>query len=194
MSPFSFFQTNTHGAEKLYSMVRDYVGDAKGKTVFDLYCGTGTIGMIASKEAKEVIGVEIIKEAVEMADENRKLNGIENARFIAGDVKDVIRDLKESPDTIILDPPRDGVHPSCIGDVLAFNAKEIVYVSCNPKSLARDLSVLTGNGYELQKIRCMDMFPHTHHVETVVCLSKKNMKSKDHVEIGVDAEDYHKIK
>ena len=172
ISPFSFFQTNTHGAEKLYSIVREYVGDAKGKTVFDLYCGTGTIGMIASKEASKVIGVEIIKEAVDMANENRKLNNIDNAEFIAGDVKEVIKNLDTNPDIIILDPPRDGIHKDAIKDVIDFNAKEIVYVSCNPKSLARDLVILTEAGYDIKKIRCMDMFPHTHHVETVCSLSK----------------------
>lgn len=173
ISPFSFFQTNSLGAEKLYSIVRDFMGSADNKVVFDLYCGTGTIGQIAAGKAKKVIGIELIEEAVIAANENAKLNGLNNCKFIAGDVAEAIKTIKEKPDVIILDPPRSGVHPKALDYVIKFDAKEIVYVSCNPKSLVVDLSVLEGNGYKVEKTLLMDMFPNTPHVETVVKLIKK---------------------
>lgn len=174
ITPFSFFQTNSKGAEKLYSIVREFMGDSDSKTVFDLYCGTGTIGQIVAPKAKKVIGVEIIEEAVEAANENAKLNGLENCKFIAGDVAKVIKDVKENPDIIILDPPRAGVHPVALKYVVDFNPKDIIYVSCNPKSLANDLKYLKENGYEVEKVKVMDLFPHTPHVETIVSLKREN--------------------
>ncbi|PJI06890.1 MULTISPECIES: 23S rRNA (uracil(1939)-C(5))-methyltransferase RlmD [Clostridium] len=173
ISPFSFFQTNSKGAEKLYSRVLEFLGDVSNKTVFDLYCGTGTIGQLVSKKAEKVIGIELIEEAVEAAKENTKLNGISNCEFIAGDVAKVIKEVKEKPDVIILDPPRPGVHPTAMKYVIEFNAKEIVYVSCNPKTLVNDLKVLTAYGYEAKKVKIVDMFPMTGHVETVVKLYRK---------------------
>lgn len=173
ISPFSFFQTNSLGAEKLYSIVRDFMGDANSKVVFDLYCGTGTIGQIAAGKAKKVIGIELIEEAVVAANENAKLNGLDNCNFIAGDVAVTIKTVKEKPDVIILDPPRSGVHPKALDYVIKFNAPEIVYVSCNPKSLVVDLKVLEERGYVIEKTLLMDMFPNTPHVETVVKLYKK---------------------
>jgi len=172
ISPFSFFQTNSKGAEKLYSIVRDFMGDAKSKTVFDLYCGTGTIGQIAAHNAKKVIGIELIEEAVIAARENAKLNGIENCEFIAGDVAKAIKDVTEKPDIIILDPPRPGVHPDALKYVAKFDPEDIVYVSCNPKSLVEDLKVLISEGYKVEKVKAMDMFPHTGHVECVVLMSR----------------------
>ena len=168
----SFFQTNTKGAEVLYGMVKDFLGDTDSKVVFDLYCGTGTIGQIVAPNAEKVIGIELIEAAVESANTNAKRNGLNNCQFIAGDVAEVIKNVKEKPDLIILDPPRPGVHPKALKYVIDFNAKDIIYVSCNPKTLATDLQVLVENGYVMKKVKVMDMFPHTPHVETVVLLDK----------------------
>ncbi|MFQ9614426.1 MAG: 23S rRNA (uracil(1939)-C(5))-methyltransferase RlmD, partial [Clostridium butyricum] len=177
ISPFSFFQTNTKGAEQLYSMVRDFMGDSENKVVFDLYCGTGTIGQIVAPKAKKVVGIELIEEAVEAAKENAKLNGLENCEFLAGDVAEIIKNVKDKPDIIILDPPRSGVHPKALDYVIKFNAPEIIYVSCNPKTLVTDLEVLTQKGYKVVQTKVKDMFPNTPHAETVVKLTKtKGMK------------------
>ena len=173
ISPFSFFQTNTKGAEDLYSIVREYMGDSDDKVVFDLYCGTGTIGQIVAPNAKKVVGIELIEEAVEAAKENAKFNGLNNCEFIAGDVAVTIKNVKDKPDIIILDPPRSGVHPKALDYVIKFNAKEIIYVSCNPKTLVNDLKVLTEAGYSIVKTRVKDMFPNTPHAETVVKLIKQ---------------------
>lgn len=172
ISPFSFFQTNTKGAEGLYSIVREYMGDSENKVVFDLYCGTGTIGQIVAPKAKKVVGIELIEEAVEAAKENAKLNGLNNCEFLAGDVAEIIKTVKDKPDIIILDPPRSGVHPKALDYVIKFKAKEIIYVSCNPKTLVNDLKVLTDSGYEIVKTRVKDMFPNTPHAEIVVKLVK----------------------
>ncbi|MDT8717074.1 23S rRNA (uracil(1939)-C(5))-methyltransferase RlmD [Clostridium sp. 19966] len=174
ISPFSFFQTNSLGAEKLYSMVRDFMGKADDQVVFDLYCGTGTIGQIAAGKAKKVVGLELIEEAVESARENSKLNGLENCSFIAGDVAKTIQEVTDKPDIIILDPPRSGVHPKAMEYVTKFDAPTIIYVSCNPKTLMNDLKVLTGRGYEIEKVKIMDMFPQTWHVECVVGIRRKD--------------------
>lgn len=172
VSTFSFFQTNSKGAEKLYSIVRDFAGDAENKVVFDLYCGTGTIGQIMSEKSKKVIGIEIVEEAVVAANENTKLNNITNCEFIAGDVLKKVDELNDKPDIIIVDPPRDGIHPKAIGKIIDFNAPEIVYVSCKPTSLVRDLQIFEESGYKTKKVKLMDMFPRTVHVETVVLMSK----------------------
>lgn len=172
ISPFSFFQTNSKGAEVLYSVVRDFAGDLKGKEVFDLYSGTGTIAQIMAPVAKKVTGIEIVAEAVEAAKENAKLNGLENCSFIAGDVLKEIENLKgQKPEMIILDPPREGIHPKAIHKIINFKCKEIVYVSCKPTSLAKDLEVFQQRGYIVEKVQCVDMFPYTAHVETIVALS-----------------------
>lgn len=173
ISPFSFFQTNSKGAEKLYSTALEFLGDASNKTVFDLYCGTGTIGQLVSSKAKKVIGIELVEEAVAAAKENAGLNGITNCTFIAGDVAKVITELTDKPDAIILDPPRPGVHPDAMKYVIKFNAPDIVYVSCNPKTLVTDLKVLAVAGYVVEKVKVVDMFPGTPHVETVVKLYRK---------------------
>ena len=173
ISPFSFFQTNSLGAEKLYSIVRDFMDSSDNKTVFDLYCGTGTIGQIAAPKAKKVVGIELIEEAVVSANENAKLNGLNNCEFIAGDVAVAIKEVKDKPDIIILDPPRSGVHPKALDHVIKFNASQIIYVSCNPKSLVVDLKILEEAGYKIEKTLLKDMFPNTPHVETVVKLNKK---------------------
>ena len=174
ISPFSFFQTNTKGAESLYSIVKDFMGDSEDKVVFDLYCGTGTIGQIVAGAAKKVVGIELIEEAVEAAKENAKLNGLNNCEFLAGDVAEIIKSVKDKPDIIILDPPRTGVHPKALDYVIKFDAPEIIYVSCNPKTLVTDLKVLTEKGYKVVKTKVKDMFPNTPHVECVVGLRRAN--------------------
>ncbi len=172
ISPFSFFQTNTKGAEKLYEMAREFIGNQNDKIVFDLYSGTGTIGQVMAQSAKKVYGIEIIEEAVVVANQNAKLNNLDNCEFIAGDVAKVVRNLKEKPDLIVVDPPRPGVHKDAIRDISSFEAKEIVYISCNPKTLVLDLVEFEKYGYKLEKVKCMDMFPNTPHVETCAKLIK----------------------
>lgn len=173
INPYAFFQTNTKGAEKLYCLVRDFLGESESKVVFDLYCGTGTIGQIVAPKAKKVLGIELIEEAVAAANENAAINGLDNCEFIAGDIAKVIKEIKDKPDSIILDPPRAGVHPTALDYVIEFDAKNIVYVSCNPKSLVVDLKEIINKGYKVEKVVLMDMFPHTPHVETVVKIVKK---------------------
>lgn len=174
ISVFSFFQTNSLGAEVLYEKARSYVGETNDKIVFDLYSGTGTIAQMLAKVAKKVIGVEIIEEAVEAAKINAELNGLTNCHFIAGDVLKVIDDIDEKPDIIVLDPPRDGIHPKALDKIIDYGVDRIVYISCKPTSLARDLEVLQARGYKLVKACAVDMFPQTYHCETVCLLSKLN--------------------
>ena len=172
ISPFSFFQTNTKGAEKLYTISREFVGDHEGKVLFDLYSGTGTIGQVMASAAKQVYGIELIEEAVVAANQNAKLNGLDNCEFIAGDVAKVVKNLDAKPDLIVVDPPRPGVHKDAIRDISGFGAKEIVYISCNPKTLVLDLKGFEAYGYKVEKVKLMDMFPNTPHVETVCLLSR----------------------
>lgn len=173
ISAFSFFQTNSRGAEVLYSKAREFAGDVSDKTVFDLYCGTGTIAQIMASKAKKVIGVELVEEAIEAAKINANLNGIDNCQFIAGDVLKVVDELSDCPDLIVLDPPREGIHPKAIGKIINFGAPKIVYISCKASSMTKDLKVFVENGYKIEKIQCVDMFAKTYHIETVVLLSKK---------------------
>ena len=234
ISPFSFFQTNTSGAEVLYQRAREYVlgeinignagetsngnmaentpgeenapsGDALNgkasdgnatethavdlhdKVVFDLYSGTGTIAQLIAPVACKVIGVEIVEEAVEAAKENAVLNGLDNCEFIAGDVLKVIDDIEEKPDYIILDPPRDGIHPKALQKIIDYGVKNIVYISCKPTSFARDLAVFQERGYELKRVSNIDLFPETVHVETVVLLSQQ--KPDDTIEIDLDLDE-----
>lgn len=185
ITAFSFFQTNTLSAEVLYSKVREYVAMAGvgGKihdtdnglhnVVYDLYSGTGTIAQLMSAVAKKVIGVEIVEEAVEAAKENAKLNGLHNCVFLAGDVLKVLDEIEEKPDFIILDPPRDGINPKALRKIIDYGVDNIVYVSCKPTSLARDLAEFMASGYELVRICPIDQFPGTVHIETVVLMSRK---------------------
>ena len=175
ITPFSFFQTNSLGAEVLYEKAREYIGETKDKVIFDLYSGTGTIAQILAPVAKKVVGVEIIEEAVEAAKENAKLNGLSNCTFWAGDVLKVIDELGEKPDLIMLDPPRDGVHPKALEKITNFGVDKMVYIACKPTSLARDLEMLQGRGYQVERIACIDLFPGTVHVETVCLLSKRSV-------------------
>ena len=172
ISTFSFFQTNSLGAEVLYSKAREYVGETKDKLIFDLYSGTGTIAQLLAPVAKKVIGVEIIEEAVVAARENAKLNNLNNCEFIAGDVLKVIDSIEDKPDLIVLDPPRDGIHPKALDKIIDYGVDHLVYISCKPTSLVRDLEVLQARGYEVKKVCAVDMFPQTVHVETVVLLTR----------------------
>jgi len=173
ITPFSFFQTNSLGAEVLYETVREFIGETRDKMVFDLYSGTGTIAQILAPVAGKVTGVEIVEEAVLAAKDNARGNGLSNCSFWAGDVLKVIDELGEVPDLIVLDPPRDGVHPKALRKIIDFGVERMVYIACKPTSLVRDLEMLQGRGYRVEKIRGIDLFPGTYHVETVVLLTRK---------------------
>jgi 23S rRNA (uracil1939-C5)-methyltransferase len=176
VGPKSFFQTNTKQAEVLYSITRDFAKLTGKEVVYDLYCGTGSIGIFVSDQAKKIIGVELIAEAIDDAKENVVLNQIENALFFAGDVADICNDdffkLHGKPDVIITDPPRAGMHEKLVQQILQMRAPVVVYVSCNPATQARDLQMLS-EAYVVTAIRPVDMFPHTHHIENVVQLKLK---------------------
>lgn len=172
ITTFSFFQTNSFGAEVLYKIVRDFVGDTRDKVIYDLYTGTGTIAQILAPVAKKVIGVEIVNEAVEAARENVLFNNLDNCEFICGDVLKTLELIEDRPDIIVLDPPREGIHPKALQKIIAYGVDRIVYISCKPTSLANDLIALQEGGYRVDKVCCCDMFPQTVHVETVCLLSK----------------------
>ena len=180
ISTFSFFQTNAYSAEVLYETAREYVGelDDKEKLLYDLYSGTGTIAQLMAAAADRVIGVEIVEEAVEAARENAALNGLQNCRFIAGDVLKVLDELTEKPDIIILDPPRDGIHPKALPKIIGYGVEKIVYISCKPTSLARDLEVFLEGGYHVERAVAVDQFPWTANVEVIItmqyCGKEKN--------------------
>ena len=174
ISTFSFFQPNSLAAEVLYSIVRDYIQNTSGMEVFDLYSGTGTIAQLLAPVAKEVIGVEIVEDAVKAARENAKLNGLDNCKFISGDVLKVLDDLTEKPDVIVLDPPRDGIHPKALPKILSYGVSRIVYVSCKATSLARDLEAFLQAGYHLEKACCVDQFCETVWTEAVALLVKES--------------------
>lgn len=179
ISTFSFFQTNTLGAEVLYEKVREYVlsggseyeTNLKDKVIFDLYSGTGTIAQILAPVAKKVVGIEIVEEAVEAAKVNAALNELDNCEFIAGDVLKVIDDVEEKPDLIVLDPPREGVHPKALNKIIDYGVDRIVYISCKPTSLARDLIIFQDRGYKVEKVCEVDMFPQTPHVECIIMMT-----------------------
>jgi len=179
VSFFSFFQTNTKGAELLYNKVIGYTGATDGKEVFDLFSGTGTIGQIMAASAKRVIGVELVEDAVKAANENAALNNLTNCEFIAGDVFKVLDDLDDKPEVIVVDPPRAGIQEKALLKILAYGVDQITYVSCNPKSLGENLVIARKNGYTLEKACCVDMFPHTPHVETVTLLKKIKEEDTD---------------
>ncbi|SEQ70338.1 Methyltransferase domain-containing protein [Lachnospiraceae bacterium NE2001] len=212
ISPYSFFQTNTRGSEVLYSRVRDYANEAialsaakeepegsdkessadnaeKTGVIYDLYSGTGTIAQMMSPVASKVYGIEIIEEAVEAARENAKLNKLANCEFIAGDVLKKLDELEEKPDLIILDPPRDGVNPKALQKILSYGVDSLVYISCKPTSLARDLEIFEANGYAPVKGCCIDQFPNTQHVEVVSLLQRLSNTSKKTITLDVDMED-----
>ncbi len=172
ISANSFFQTNTRACEKLYDKVREYACLNGNETVLDLYSGTGTIPIWLSGHAKKVYGIEIVHSAVVDARQNVRLNDIENCEFLEGDIKDVFGDVPEKPDVVIIDPPRVGMHKDVVGHVLAHSPEKIVYVSCNPATLARDLEMLAPR-YAVLEVTPVDMFPHTYHIESVALLVRK---------------------
>ena len=228
ITPFSFFQTNSLGAEVLYQKAREFICEAMGELatcdhftntcvsksrsdqacsvdtasgdlacgdtakkftrIYDLYSGTGTIAQILSPVAQEVIGVEIVEEAVEAAKRNAALNGITSCRFIAGDVLKVLDDMTDQPDFIVLDPPRDGIHPKALPKILAYGVRHILYISCKATSLARDLPVFFDAGYHAERIALVDLFPGTGNVETV-CLLSKLHEAKYHVNVKLDMDE-----
>ena len=227
ITPFSFFQTNSLGAEVLYSKAREYVlsggfGDVAGvddtgaasavgnsdaavtakaagnvevqgnagskPVIYDLYTGTGTIAQMLSPVASKVIGVEIVAEAVEAAKKNAAQNGLTNCEFIADDVLKALDNIEIKPDFIVLDPPRDGIHPKALEKIIDYGVDRMVYISCKPTSLARDLVTLQERGYKVEKCCCVDMFPNTGHVETVVLLSKGVVDSRK-VKVDFSLED-----
>jgi len=177
IGPKSFFQTNSKQAERLYQVTRDFAELTGNEVVYDLYCGTGSIGIFVSGKAKKIVGVEMIAAAIEDARENAALNNLSSAEFFAGDVIDICNDdffsAHGKPDVIITDPPRAGMHEKLVNKILEIAAPIVVYVSCNPATQARDLNVLDEK-YEVTKVQPVDMFPHTHHIENVVQLKLKN--------------------
>jgi 23S rRNA (uracil1939-C5)-methyltransferase len=181
IGPKSFFQTNTRQAEQLYRVTRDFAELSGAETVYDLYCGTGSIGIFVSENAKKIIGVEMIEAAIEDAKENAALNQLDKTVFFAGDVIDICRDdffsIHGKPDVIITDPPRAGMHEKLVKKILEMEAPTVVYVSCNPATQARDLRLLDEK-YRVTKVQPVDMFPHTHHIENVVQLKLKNQQGK----------------
>lgn len=180
VSVFSFFQTNTYGAEVLYETARSYIGElgsnrpdgAPDKVVYDLYSGTGTIAQMMASVAGKVIGVEIVEEAVEAARKNARANGLDNCEFLAGDVLKVLDDIRERPDFIILDPPRDGIHPKALRKIISYGVDRILYISCKPTSLVRDLEVFLEQGYAVERAVAVDQFPWTANIEVVCLLSR----------------------
>ncbi|WP_202183043.1 23S rRNA (uracil(1939)-C(5))-methyltransferase RlmD [Chitinophaga solisilvae] len=177
IGPKSFFQTNTYQGEVLYRVTRDFAGLTGNEVVYDLYCGTGSIGIFVSRKARKVVGIELIKEAIDDARENAAMNNVDNAEFFAGDVVDICNDEffahHGQPDVIITDPPRAGMHEKLVDKLLEIGAPKIVYVSCNPATQARDLALLDAL-YTVEKVQPVDMFPHTHHIENVVLLKKRS--------------------
>ena len=197
ISPFSFFQTNTKGAEELYSHVRELAKNAlsdKNGLIYDLYCGTGTITQLMSPSATKVVGVEIVEEAVNKARINAKENGIENVSFIASDVFDALDSLPEKPDLIILDPPREGVLKKSLDKILSYGVENIIYISCKPQSLARDLPFFFEQGYSPVSMKLFDMFPFTKNVEVVSLLQKMSNTRERTITLDVEMEDYYRLK
>lgn len=178
ISPKSFFQTNTNQAKVLYDITKEFAGLIGNEIVYDLYCGTGSIGIYCSESAKTVIGIEVVPDAIEDAKFNATINNVNNTVFYAGDVAKLVNEnfFKKhgKPDVIITDPPRAGMHDKLIQQLLEIAAPKIVYVSCNPATQARDLKLLDSK-YKVEKVQPVDMFPHTHHIENVVLLTLRNL-------------------
>ena len=187
ISPLSFYQVNPEGTELLYKRARDYAGLTGEEVLLDLYCGAGTIGLTMAKKAKQVIGVEIIPQAIENAKENARLNGIENVRFICDDAKGAAKTLYDEgirPDVVVVDPPRKGCSTEVLETISRMAPDRIVYVSCDPSTLARDCGIMKELGYDAVKLSAVDMFPRTVHVETVVLLSQR--RPDTHIDIKLD--------
>ncbi len=173
ISPKSFFQTNTLQSKRLYDIAVDFADFKGDENVLDLYTGIGSIALYIANKVKSVLGIELVPEAIIDAKKNAKLNGITNAKFLVGDVKDVLNSSFDTPDIVIVDPPREGIHKDLIANILQLSPKKIVYISCNPATQARDLALL-GEKYNVLKSQAVDMFPHTHHIENVVSLTRKD--------------------
>ncbi|MDO4487306.1 MAG: 23S rRNA (uracil(1939)-C(5))-methyltransferase RlmD [Bacillota bacterium] len=172
VSAFSFFQTNVEAVENLYSYALSLIDDFENKTAFDLYCGTGTITQTLAKKACKVIGIELVEEAVEAAKSNAALNGLDNCEFIAGDVFKVLNTVEDKPEVIVVDPPRVGMSVDALDKIISYGVDQIVYISCNPKSLAENLYYLQYYGYRVKSVKPFDNFPGTKHVECVCLMSK----------------------
>ena len=173
VSAFSFFQTNVDAVENLYTYALSLIDDFEDKTAFDLYCGTGTITQTLAKRAGKVIGIELVDEAVEAARANAALNGLENCEFIAGDVFKVLNTVADKPEVIVVDPPRVGISVDALDKIISYGVDQIVYISCNPKSLVENLYYLQYYGYRVKSVKPFDNFPGTKHVETVCLMSRK---------------------
>ncbi|QIB69292.1 23S rRNA (uracil(1939)-C(5))-methyltransferase RlmD [Aminipila butyrica] len=173
VSAFSFFQTNIEAVERLYVSALGLIDQLEGKTVYDLFCGTGTITQALALKAKKAIGVELVAEAVEAAKVNAQLNGLTNCEFLAGDVFDVLDHIEEKPDVIVVDPPRVGIQNKALSKIVNYGVKQIVYISCNPKTLAENLQFMELYGYEVKSVKAYDNFPMTKHVECVCLLEKR---------------------
>ncbi len=173
ITPFSFFQTNSLGAEVLYGAAREYIGETKDKVIYDLYSGTGTIAQILAPVAEKVVGVEIVSEAIEAAKINAGLNGLNNCEFIEGDVLKVLDNLTEKPDLIVLDPPRDGIHPKALPKIIGYQVDKLIYISCKPTSLVRDLPAFYEGGYRVTRVCSVNMFCASAGIETVVLLERE---------------------
>lgn len=190
ISPLSFYQVNRDQAEKLYNKAFEYAELTENDTLLDLYCGAGTIGLSMAKKVKKLIGVEIIPEAIEDAKVNAEINDIDNAEFICGDAPEAAKILKDrgiKPDVIIVDPPRKGCAADLLDTIDEMNPKRLVYISCDPATLARDCAILKEKGFEVQKVTPVDMFPRTSHVETVVLLSRENADDRIHNSVHTKA-------
>ena len=200
ISPLSFYQVNPVQTEVLYGQALEYAGLTGNETVWDVYCGIGTISLFLAQKAKKVYGVEIVPQAIEDARRNAEINGIQNAEFFVGKAEEVLpmyyaEYAKEHPgesahaDVIMVDPPRKGCEESVLTTMVNMQPERIVYVSCDSATLARDLKYLCGNGYELRKVRAVDMFPHTGHIETVVLLSQLKQKPDDYINVTIELDD-----
>ena len=172
ISANSFFQTNSVGAQTLYDKTREYAELQGHETVLDLYSGTGTIAIYLAETANQIIGIEQVESAVRNAERNCRINHVSNCRFVQGDIKDKLPQLTEKPQVVVIDPPRAGMHKDVIQQVLRLAPERIVYVSCNPASLARDAAILA-EAYDLLEVQPVDMFPHTYHIEAVAKLGKR---------------------
>ncbi len=172
VNTFAFFQTNIDAVERLYSDVLDVVPDVSGKTVYDLYCGTGTISQLMASKANDVYGIDIVQDSIDAAISNTELNGIKNCHYICGDVKEKLDEIPEKPDVIVVDPPRAGIHDKAVKMLCEYGIEEIVYVSCNPKTLCINLDLFRELGYEIKQLKTYDNFPLTKHIECVALLQR----------------------
>ena len=198
ISPLSFYQVNPVQTEQLYKVALEYAGLTGAETVWDLYCGIGTISLFLAQQAKKVCGVEIVPQAIADAKANARMNGITNVEFFVGKAEEVLPEQFERnhihADVIVVDPPRKGCERACLDTMVQMAPQRIVYVSCDSATLARDLRYLGENGYEVKKVRCCDMFGGTVHTETVCLLSNRKLKPDTYIKLSLDMEDYYRIK